>query len=863
MSGDESGGRRSLRADGGAEVFQAGGNQYIFGSPGERPEPARMLPRESAPLVGRDAEIATLLSGHALYLIDGMPGVGKTALAVHVGHLLSARYPDGDFFVDLHAHTAGMRAVTPDDALYQLLIADGLTPGQIAVGVQARSAQWRSRLAKRRCVVVLDNALDRAQVAPLLPASGDSVVLVTSRRRLAGLLAQHAADPLELPTLTEASAAELFAHRSGRDAHGDEADAIADIVRDCGTLPLPICLLAAQLRARPYRRAADLLRELRQSVHPTSRMRAEDLAVGPAFDLSFRRLPKPLRRFLLRLGLHPGADVDVPAAAALAGVGPDRAEMFLDTLVQEHLVSVGHDGRYQLHDLIGDYARSRNSVHGNGEAERVAALVRLAGDYARRVHAADSALAVPYPPDPARVAARAAALAWLQQQRVNLMACATALARTQEHDLMTRLATGLAAFLREAGPWEQALTLYRVTAECAGRNGAHTARAAALRELGTVLYLRSDYPAAQPVFEEALGTLREHPDGEHIDAAEARTLIRFAAARRRLPEHAPVRADLERALALFRRAGDRAGEGEALAELGTLHLVDGEFGAAAEVLREAASIMREHGTAQACADVLNRLGAALQNQGENAEAVALHEHALDVCRTIRDARGTAVSLNYVGHLYCQAGEYGRAAEALEEARDLHARLRSPSGSAHCHDYLGRAYLGLGRHGEAGDAVRRALSMFRELRNLPGYAGVLNQLGILHRLAGDLAAAEAAHAEALEVFVSLNHPLGQAEVLNAQGDLNRLRKRERRALQQHRRALALAQRAGSGEEQARAHEGIGRCLTALGEDRPGRDSFRTAREILERLGAHPAAHRLAEFLPDEPDHCPSGRRRLAH
>ncbi|MDQ0364455.1 ATP-binding protein [Catenuloplanes indicus] len=855
MSGDETEGSRSLRADGGAEVFQAGGNQYIFGTAGERPRPARMLPRDTTPLIGRDAETATLMAGHSLHLIDGMPGVGKSALAVHVAHRLSARHPDGSFFVELNGHAEGRRAMTPDEALYQLLVADSVAPGQIAVGAAARAAQWRSRLAGRRCVIVLDNALDSAQVAPLLPAGGDSVVLVTSRRRLAGLMARHATDPLELPTLTEQAAMDLFARRSGRDPRGDEAAAIAEIVRDCGTLPLPICLLAAQLRARPHRHAADLLRELRRAVHPTTRMRAEDLAVGPAFDLSFRRLPKPLRRFLVRLGMLPGADVDVPAAAALTGVGTERAEAFLEALVEEHLVVAGDGGRYHLHDLIGDYARSRNPV----PAEQVAALVRLATHYERRVGVADRALAVPYPPDPVRVEARVAALGWLQRERVNLMACVAALARTDEHELMARLTTGLAAFLREAGPWEQAITLYRVAAENSARHAAYPAQASALRELGAVLYLRSDYPAAKAAFGTALDALRDHP----AEAEEAATLVRLAAARRPAGERAAARAELEQALSLLRRSGDRAGEGEALAELGTLHLAGREFGAAVEVLREAAAILRAHGSARACADVLNRLGAGLQNLGENEEAVELHEHALELCRVLDDARGIAVSLNYVGHLYCQFGDYGRAATALEEARTLHDRLRSRSGIAHCLNYLGRAYRGLERYEQAGDAIRGALSVFREMGNQAGYASTLNQLGILHRLAGDPAAAEDAHGAALEIFTTLEYPLGQAEVLNAQGDLNRLRNRTARALEQHRRALALAQRAGNGEEQARAHEGIGRCLTAQGEHRPGRDSFRTARDILERLGAHPAAHRLAELLPEEPHQCPAGRRRLVH
>ncbi|MDR7275256.1 ATP-binding protein [Catenuloplanes atrovinosus] len=844
MPGDDAGGRPSQHAEGSAEVFQAGRDQYFFGTPGERPAPPWTVPRDAGPLIGRDAEIERLTAGDGLHLIAGMPGVGKTALAVHVAHLLRPRYPDGGFLVDLKAHAPGMRAVTPEDALYQLLIADGLSPGQIATGAEARALQWRNRLAARRCVVVLDNALDRPQVAPLLPAGGDSVVLVTSRRRLTGLMAQHAADALELPTLTDAAAAALFARRSGREHRGSESAAVAEIVRDCGTLPLAICLLAAQLQGHPQQTAAELLRELRRAVHRTSRMRAEDLAVGPAFDLSFRRLPKPLRRFLLRLGTYPGADLDVSATAALTGVGAEEARRGLDALVQEHLVIARGAGRYQLHDLICDYTRMRNAELPNGEAERVGALARLAEDYVRRVHAADAALAVPYPPVLARVEQRTVALAWLQQQRVNLLACARELARTGEHELMARLTGGLAAFLREYGPWEQAVTLYRIAAACAARNGAHTARAVALRELAGVLYLRSEYPAAIAECERALATLRAHPGGDRAEAEEAATLLTLVAARRQAGTRTALAADLERALDLYRRSGDRAGEGEALAELGTLHLASGAYDAAVETLREATAVLLgDHASARTCAAVLNKLGAALQNRGENREATEIHEHAFRVSDILGDRRGMAVSLNYLGHLHCQAGDHERAAAVLEKARVLHERMGSRSGGAHCLLYLARAYLGLARYEHAGEAARQALSIFREMPHRTGYASALNLLGTLHRLAGDPAAAEAAHQEALDVFVEEQSLLGQAEVRNAQGDLDRLTKRVTRALDRHRCALDLATRAGGDAERARAYRGIGHCLTALGEDEAGRDAHRAARDILERLGAHDPAKAL--------------------
>lgn len=184
-----------------------------------------------------------------MVIIDGMAGVGKTALAVGVARRLIDNYPDGQFFVDLQAHAAGVRPLTATDALYRLLVSDGVSPRAIAADLEGRAAQWRNRVAGRSCIVLIDNAFERLQVAPLLPPDGGCLVLVTSRRRLVGLSAQHVATCLTLDPLAENQAIDLFMERSGRVANAVDIGAMQGIVRICGMLPLAICVLAARFAA--------------------------------------------------------------------------------------------------------------------------------------------------------------------------------------------------------------------------------------------------------------------------------------------------------------------------------------------------------------------------------------------------------------------------------------------------------------------------------------------------------------------------------------------------------------------------------------------------------------------------------------
>jgi DNA-binding SARP family transcriptional activator len=339
------------------------------------PAPIRALPRTVGDFTGRaglldtlSAEITAALPGPLVRVIDGMPGVGKTTLAVHLAGLVGGRYPDAHLFIDLHGHSA-RAAAEPAGALLTLLRQLGLPANRIPAGVQERVALWRSELAGRRALVVLDNAAGSAQITPLLPGNGDSLALITSRRRLTGLDGIH---PESVRVLTEDEAVVLFTRIVGDRAVAEPA-AVREVVGRCGGLPLAIRLAGARLAHRPRWRVADLLSRLSEAALPE--LVAEDRTVLSAFALSYAQLaPAPSRLFRL-LGLVPGERFTAPAAAALAEVDLDEAEELLDGLVDVHLIEEPSPGHYRLHDLMREYAASLVTADGAEYAER--ALARL------------------------------------------------------------------------------------------------------------------------------------------------------------------------------------------------------------------------------------------------------------------------------------------------------------------------------------------------------------------------------------------------------------------------------------------------------------------------------------------------------
>ncbi|MFI5907745.1 BTAD domain-containing putative transcriptional regulator [Dactylosporangium sp. NPDC051541] len=366
----------------------------VLGSSAPAPAPRTVpiptpwtLPRDIADFAGRD-EVVTKLVGAAqpghdgvpvVLTVDGMAGVGKTSLAVHVAHLVADRYPDGRLFVDLRAH--GERPpLPPHDAVGLLLRHLGVDPERVPADPDERVARWRSELAARRLLVVLDNAADPDQVTPLLPGASASLVLITSRRRLGGL---DGARSVSLDVLDDGDAVRFVTTVVGARAEADPR-AVADVVRLCGGLPLALRLSAARLAHRPSWSVADLADRLRQANPAPVDLTVDGRSPHAAFELSYRALDEPARRLFRLTGLHPSGEFSVHAAAALADLPLRDTDDVLGRLVDAHLLIEPAAGRFRLHDLLREYAAQLAEP----DPERPAATERMLELYLQAAAAA-------------------------------------------------------------------------------------------------------------------------------------------------------------------------------------------------------------------------------------------------------------------------------------------------------------------------------------------------------------------------------------------------------------------------------------------------------------------------------------------
>jgi len=374
---------RILRQDEGLDLPVAEATDTA--GPTEPAAPAQ-LPRDVHDFTGRGDEVRRLLgladTGQVVTIsaIDGMAGIGKTALAVHVAHRLLERFPHGHLYLDLRAHTAGADPVPPGEALDFLLRSIGVPQNRIPDGVDERAAVWRTEIARLRVLIILDNAAGADQVRPLLPGTGASFVLVTSRQRLTELEGGHW---LHLDLLPPADAVALFDAVAGARV-ALEPQAVAEVVELCGRLPLAIRVAAARLRSRPQWTVGYLAERLRQQ-HRLAELCLGDNGVEPALALSYQDLGPPGSRLFRLLGLHPGDDFDAYSAAALADIPVDEADLLLESLLDMHLLMPQAPGRYRFHDLIREFAIAMGTA---ADDDRSAALDRLSDYYLHTVNAA-------------------------------------------------------------------------------------------------------------------------------------------------------------------------------------------------------------------------------------------------------------------------------------------------------------------------------------------------------------------------------------------------------------------------------------------------------------------------------------------
>ena len=398
------------------------------------------LPHDTRDFTGRTAELEQLLaetrnagpSTVAISAIDGMGGVGKTALAVRLAHQVADEYPDGRYFVDLHGFSSTVDPVVPEKALEMLLRDSGVPPELVPSGLARRSALWRSRLAGQRALVVLDNAVDAAHIRPLLPGTPGVLVVVTSRRKLTAL---EGTMPLSLDVLPQEDAEALFTRIAGAHRAAAHPAATSTAVELCGHLPLAIRIAAARLRDRSSWTVPDLVKRIRDDARRVRFLHVDDLNVMSVLKLSCRYLSDQQQRLFRLLSLHPGVHFDPYSAAALAGISADEADFCLEALFDGNLLKQAAPGRFQFHDLVRDCARQL-LCETEPEGDQREAVERLLDYYLFAVHSwcrqlgSDVDGFVPdvtfVPSDVRTVHTSHHAVAVVDEQRDNLLAAALA-----------------------------------------------------------------------------------------------------------------------------------------------------------------------------------------------------------------------------------------------------------------------------------------------------------------------------------------------------------------------------------------------------------------------------------------------------
>jgi tetratricopeptide (TPR) repeat protein len=632
--------------------------------------------------------------------ISGTAGVGKTALAVHWAQRVRADFPDGQLYVDLRGYDPD-QPMRPDAVLAIFLRELGVA--DVPLDVDQRAARYRTVLAGKRMLVVLDNASSVEQVRPLLPGAGPCAVLVTSRDSLAGLVARHGAQRLTLDLLPYDDALRLLTVLVG-DRVGAEPAAAARLLERCARLPLAIRVAAERAAARPDLALRDLVEELDAEERRLDALGAdgdERTAVRAVFSWSYRHLEPVAARTFRLLGLHPGRDVDLPALAALTGDPIPCTAAALDALARAHLVQAA-GRRTGMHDLLRAYAGERAREAGEADAvDRVLEYYAAAAERAAAVvYPADAAAAGEVPFELPELADADAARGWLDAERPNLVAASGAAVDRGRHDLAIRLAWALWRYLDAGGHGVDALAVHGNAAAAARAAGDAGSEGRALGYLGVVHWRGCRYDESTEYF--------------------------------------------TRSLELLDRAGEKVLAARTRMNFGMLREARGEPREAVDLYGTALDVFRETDYRIGMVDALRNLGDLATDAGRLEDGIGWHRQALDIALTIDDPLREALCRHNLGETLLRLGRYREAAECMLRAPALFRRCGFRTGEAHSLIALGEVRSRQGQHEAGATAMTEALDVFREIGDHQGEVDALVHIGRLRLDQGT-------HRQALEAF----------------------------------------------------------------------------------------------------------------
>jgi DNA-binding SARP family transcriptional activator/tetratricopeptide (TPR) repeat protein len=732
----------------------------------------RQLPPGIPHFVGRSREMEALneLLDHAetggtvvISAIGGTAGIGKTALAVHWAHQVSERFPDGQLYVNLRGYNPSAGPVELAEAIRALLDALNVPTAQIPVSLEAQIALYRSLLADRRVLVLIDNARDNELARQLLPGSAGPVAIVTSRGELAGLVEGEGARLLNLDLLTGTEARELLVGRLGSARVAAEPGAVDELVRLCSRLPLALSIVAGRAAARPGIPLSTFANELLCDQALLDVLDAGDAgaSVRAVFSWSYQDLTDQAARMFRLLSLHPGPDISSDAAASLAGISSRRAHGILDELTSVHILTEQPPGRFAFHDLLRAYAAEQARSQ-ESEKERRSAQTRLLSYYLAAAGAAMDAvfpedalvrprLQAPGPPVPP-VCDAAAGRSWLDAERANLVAIAGLESNDQPGHAIT-LAAVLFRYLDTAAHLADAQTICTRALHAARHTGDLAAQAESLRNLGFVDLQRGYYPQAARSLRAAQSLYGKVRD----ISGQARALSTLGVVDWLRGRLAHAVDQFMRALALFHEAGDRAGEGRTLNNLGQVERLQGRYAEAAEHHREALAISRKAGNRRGEANALNNLGMTLRCQGHYRHAEEHIVQALTIYRVLGSPLGEAAALDNLGHVCREQARYAKAVGHHRQALVIFRGVGDRSNEALALIGLGEALCGAGQPESARARHHDALAIARTIGALHTQALAHDGLGRAYQATGDHGQARHHWQQALTVYTDLGVP----------------------------------------------------------------------------------------------------------
>ncbi|WP_125680934.1 BTAD domain-containing putative transcriptional regulator [Amycolatopsis sp. WAC 04182] len=655
----------------------------------QAPEPVpQQLPAASPWFISRTRELGlldnALKAAAGVVLVTGTGGSGKTSLALHWAHREAGRFPDGQLYVNLRGFDQVGRPLSPDDVLHGFLEALGVPAEHVPAGTDARAALYRSQLARRQALVLLDNAYDADQIRPLLPGGANCLTVITSRDRATDLITHEGAVPVPLTVLDEAEAVSLLIKRLGSDRVAAEPDAVARLVAHSARLPLALAVVAGRAVANPSFPLSALADELHEERARLDALEADGTtsSVRTVFSWSYRTLSPEAARLFRLLSLHPGPDADRFAAAALAGIDVSRARALLDELTRTHLVDEHRLGRFRSHDLLRAYATELTEKE-DTEHERRTALRRCLDFYLHNGFAAERQLAPHWPPITLTaapdhvphlpIADYHQAMHWLTAEHATLLAATAAAVRARLDVHAWQLPWVHSTYLSRRGHLAQRAESQRTALEAADRLDDDLARATSRLLLGRAEILLGNQ-------DQALKHLRHALEGyTHLGDTTGMAITRFSlsSAYDLQQCHTLALEHAHEALRLCREAGDHAWAAFTLTAIGWYHGKAGHHEQALAHCSEAKPLLDRIGDRDGRAHNLHCLARAHHKLGRHAESAQCYRDSLALFRELGSPYLEATTLDHLGDALQAAGDHPGAFDAWTRALEILEPLAHP------------------------------------------------------------------------------------------------------------------------------------------------------------------------------------------